>query len=187
MTRVELPYLFKAGFSSSILGIFSMQQECIPVGCVPSAAVAISPATYAWPLPCMPPLPYMPPAIPAPCGTHPLPRMPPCHAHPQRGQTDTCKNITFPQLLLRTVKRQFYTNQVNSWFFSFHFCILERVTYVKSPILSLFSTSGIGQNKDWTLTSLHLHVLYNFGWFISVLTRNDSEFPIKPTGIITGK
>ena len=31
-----------------------MKQECIPVGCVPSAAVLVSPATHA-PLPCMPP------------------------------------------------------------------------------------------------------------------------------------
>ena len=46
------------------------QQECIPVGCVPSAVVAVSPATHA---PCH----TLPPA------THtPLPRTPPCHTHP---------------------------------------------------------------------------------------------------------
>ena len=46
------------------------KQECIPVGCVPSAAVAVcfGGGVYS---------PY--------------------------GQTDTCENIIFPQLLLRTV------------------------------------------------------------------------------------
>ena len=58
------------------------RQECIPVGCVPSAAVAVSPATHA-PLPPRTPLrhacslPCMPP-----CHVHPLPCMPPCHACP---------------------------------------------------------------------------------------------------------
>ena len=63
-------------------------QECIPVGCVPSAAVAVSPATYA-PLPpamhtslchgC----PLLPCMLPSPCMPPPLPCMPPlCHAHP---------------------------------------------------------------------------------------------------------
>ena len=46
-----------------------VKQECIPVGCIPSTAVAVSPATHAslchacpchvHPLPCMPPLPCM--------------------------------------------------------------------------------------------------------------------------------
>ena len=43
-----------------------VQQECIPVGCVPSAAVAVSPAMHAPcyaqpPLPCTPLLPCTPP------------------------------------------------------------------------------------------------------------------------------
>ena len=80
-------------------------QECIPVGCVPSAAVAVSPATST-PLCCACPptmhapchacpLPYMlPPTVHAPLPCMPPPCTPPCR------QTDTCENITFPQLLL---------------------------------------------------------------------------------------
>ena len=49
----------------------SKQKECIPVGCVPPAAAAISPATHAPSRPHTSPLPRMPPQ---PC-------MPPCHAH----------------------------------------------------------------------------------------------------------
>ena len=81
-----------------------VEQECIPAGCVPSAAVAVSPATHA-------PLPYTPLTY----HTHPLPCMPPCHIHPTamhappRSEflTHACENITFPQLLLRTVKMTF--------------------------------------------------------------------------------
>ena len=91
----------------------NMRQECIPVGCVPSAAVAVSPPrtppTMHIPLPCMSPChahspchaqtPHaFPPAMHAPT-THapamhaPLPCTPPCHAHPlamhtPRGQND---------------------------------------------------------------------------------------------------
>ena len=150
--------------------IIFLKQECIPVGCVPSAAMAVSPATHApchahpptihtphlacplphmppyhtFPLPCMPPamdnplpcmpppchahtlpLPHIPPAMHAPCHGHPsamhmpLPCMPPCHAcpfslphmpplpctspPPMDRMTDSYENITFPQLLLRTV------------------------------------------------------------------------------------
>ena len=60
-------------------------QECIPVGCVPSAAVAI-----CW-VGCLP-RGCLPGGLPGGCTP------PPC------GQTDTCENITFPQLLLRMVK-----------------------------------------------------------------------------------
>ena len=42
---------------------------------------------------------------------HPPSCMPPCHTPathaPPYGQTDTCKNITFPQLLLRAVKSNY--------------------------------------------------------------------------------
>ena len=53
------------------------------------------------------PLPCMPPATHDPCHT-----WPPCHAPPLTvdRMTDACENITFPQLLLRTVikkSRQF--------------------------------------------------------------------------------
>ena len=117
-------------------------QECIPVECVPSAAVAISlamhapampapchahPSCHTCPLPCMPPyhacphqaqpLPCMPPAMHALGHACPLTCMPPTTHAPAsmhapatplpplpHGQTDACENITFPQLLLRTVK-----------------------------------------------------------------------------------
>ena len=60
------------------------EQECIPVGCVLSAALVISSATHASPLPCH----TCPPAMHAPChtcppATHaPLPHMPPSHTYP---------------------------------------------------------------------------------------------------------
>ena len=57
------------------------KQECIPVGCVPSAAVAVC-LGGCLPRGCLPRGTYT-----SPCG-----------------QTDTCVNITFLQLLLRTVK-----------------------------------------------------------------------------------
>ena len=54
------------------------KQECIPVGCVPSAAMAVSPAMHAphhaCPLPCMPHLPCTPPPCMPPFATHA-----PCH------------------------------------------------------------------------------------------------------------
>ena len=95
-------------------------QDCIPVGCVPPTAVAVSPAMQA-PPPCMPLTMHAPPtthapghACPLPCMPLPLPQtcMPLCHACPLRHTrppppvnriTDTCKNITFPQFRLRTV------------------------------------------------------------------------------------
>ena len=139
-----------------ILPRHSFQQECIPVRCVMSTAVAISHATHApchpCPLPCMPiatqaptpchayPLLYMPPTMYTPCHTCPLPHTPPamhtpchacplpctpachacplpctpaCHACPHHAHlsamhateflTRACENITFLQLLLRTV------------------------------------------------------------------------------------
>ena len=54
---------------------------------------------YAPLLSCMSPLPCMPPAMHAPCHACPLP----CTPSVDR-MTDACENMTFPQLLLRTVK-----------------------------------------------------------------------------------
>ena len=79
------------------------KQECIPVGCVTSAAVAVSLAMhtprhahpYAMHAPCN----ACPPPCMPPCHTCPLPCMSPCHAHPDMNRiTDTCENITLPQL-----------------------------------------------------------------------------------------
>ena len=59
------------------------EQENIPVGCVPSAAVAVSPAMHApyhahplphmYPLPCMPPSHACPPVMHAPQSCMPPP------------------------------------------------------------------------------------------------------------------
>ena len=71
-----------------------LKQECIPVGCVPSTAVAVSPATHARP------------AMHAPHHTCPLTCLSlAMHAAPLLTEflTHACENITFPQLLLRTV------------------------------------------------------------------------------------
>ena len=67
------------------------KQECIPVGCIPPAAVATSPAKHiplhheCVPLPCMPPLPHTHPfTTHAPLGQAcppPLPCMPPFAMH----------------------------------------------------------------------------------------------------------
>ena len=84
-------------FDTTVLGIkngnsnktSSRTQECIPVGCVPSAAVAVPGGG----------------GVPAqegclPKGVSARERTPP------PGQTDDCENKTFPQLLLRTVITQ---------------------------------------------------------------------------------
>ena len=58
----------------------SHKQECIPVGCVPPTAVAISPAMHAPPhchCHTCPPAMHTSPAMPAPFAMHT-----PCHAHP---------------------------------------------------------------------------------------------------------
>ena len=62
------------------------KQECMLVGWVPSAAVAISPATYKSPPPCTPLCHASPTRIPPT-----MHALLPCHA-------DRCENITFPQL-----------------------------------------------------------------------------------------
>ena len=67
-------------------------QECIPVGCIPSAAVPFR-GGGVWP-----------------GGYKPPPSV--------DGMTDACENITFPQLLLRTVKIQtlkYNTNTCIRW------------------------------------------------------------------------
>ena len=75
------------------------KQECIPVGCVPSATVTIS-------LGCLPGGGCLPArrgvCLPGGCWSG---GCLPAGGGPGRGcgQTDTCENITFPQLLLWTV------------------------------------------------------------------------------------
>ena len=75
------------------IGKLCCQQECIPVGCIPPTAVAVSPAMHPTlmhaPSPCYAhPMPYMPHAMhaPMPCMPHamhaPMPSMPPFHACP---------------------------------------------------------------------------------------------------------
>ena len=87
-------------------------QECIPVGCVPPASVAVSPATHPRnhtcppchvhthttpPPPCLPLAMHAPPPLPS---TPSLPHMPPPCTPPllwTEGMTHTCENITLPK------------------------------------------------------------------------------------------
>ena len=81
------------------------EQECIPVGCVPSAAVAVSwgvcpggvclvfPGDGVWPGGCLPSL----------LGKGCVWQTPPTWTE---FLTDDCENITFPQPRLRTVTSQ---------------------------------------------------------------------------------
>ena len=82
------------------------KQECIPVGCIPSAAVAVSPGGQSRP----------PPRADTPKADTPQEQTPPWSRHPHgsrppweqtpppRGQTYDCKSITFATSL-RTVKK----------------------------------------------------------------------------------
>ena len=105
-----------------------------------SAAVAVSPAAHTHtpdrhaspthathtPLPCkpcMPPCYTHPPAIHAPWHAHPLLRTPPATHTPLWTELLTLvKNITFPQLLLRTVKIQ-NQNKTQHYIFVYKFLI----------------------------------------------------------------
>ena len=87
-----------------------IKQECIPVGCVLSAALAVSPATHAPCHACQLHHATSPFAIHTPFATHApfITHGPSFATHdpaplPLNRITDMCKNITFPQLLLRTV------------------------------------------------------------------------------------
>ena len=66
-----------------ILSLNIVKQECIPAGCVPPAAEAVSPAMHT-PLPRIPPAMHAPLPHTAPCHAYLLPHMPPtlCHTHP---------------------------------------------------------------------------------------------------------
>ena len=90
-------------------GDVAIRQECIPVGCVPPTAVAVRGAISTR---------HSPPSrsrTPPPWSMHPPDQAPPGpgtprdqtlreQAHPPVNRiTDTCKNITFPQLRLRAV------------------------------------------------------------------------------------
>ena len=101
----EIPYCVLEMYEGLTfkIGTPPERQECIPVGCVPPAVVAVSPATHAPlpctpspPPPCMPPFPCMPLCYTRPAAMHvPWPCTPPC------GQTDTCENITFVDFVCR--------------------------------------------------------------------------------------
>ena len=59
------------------------------------------------PLPCIPPSPCIPPLPHRPPSPHPHFAMhPPFTTHRMDRMTDACENITFPELLLRTVIKQ---------------------------------------------------------------------------------
>ena len=98
----------------SLLSIITnREQECIPVGCVPSAAVAVCPG---WGVSaqggrvstqggCLPRG-----HLPGLGGMYISP------THPSRTEylTDACENITFPQLRLRTVKTKYSSGIVEA-------------------------------------------------------------------------
>ena len=129
---------------------YMSQQGCIPVGCVPSAAVAVCWGAvclpWGWCLPrgaggvCLPGRGCLPGGggLPA-SGVH----LPPC------GQTDTCENITF----LRTV--------IIEWFI-----VQFRTRYHTACLLSCFHSLYFPfdrvDKKTWSLTypSFH-HSLYS--------------------------
>ena len=80
--KVHDPFLVASPiFSEWLLWHHSKEQECIPVGCVPPAAMAVSPATH---VPCHACLPakHVPPAMHAPLLCTPPCHTPPYHAHP---------------------------------------------------------------------------------------------------------
>ena len=99
-------------------------QECIPVGCVPSAAVGVSchahpllamhaPATCAppsqcmplamhTPLPCTPPMPHTPPAIHAPCHTHPPASCHTCPPHTCPPPGEVCLSEQIAKIICRS-------------------------------------------------------------------------------------
>ena len=89
---------------------YQTKQECIPVGCVPSAPVAISPGGRH-----PPPRSRHPPGADThtpradtPGADTPWEQTPPQEQTPSCGQTHACKNITFATLL-RTVIMQNYS------------------------------------------------------------------------------
>ena len=114
-------------FSSDVINILNFtsghpnlehintEQECVPVGCVLLAQVAIPSGMPPPPHHTCSPLPCTLLCHTNPCHTSPLPctspchmctpwhacclavhTTPPCHACPPRGQTGVCENITLP-------------------------------------------------------------------------------------------
>ena len=78
-------------------------QECIPMGCMPPASVTVSgrgegvsPGGSVCPGGCT-----------SPCPLHPWIHLP-TPSTPREQNTDRCKNITFPQLRLRAVKKRLW-------------------------------------------------------------------------------
>ena len=95
------------------------EQECIPVGCVPPTAVAVGGGLHHAP----PREQTTPDQAPPQTGT-PREQTPPRSRHsPVNRITDTCKNITFPQLRLRAVmmeernKRRYTSSEGTRHFF----------------------------------------------------------------------
>ena len=126
------------------------KQECIPVGCVPPAAVAVGclhqdqtppPQDHAPPrdqaLP--PPGPGTPPPDQAPPGTrHPPDQAPPC------GQTDTCKHITLPQTSFAGGNNKIWRTLVflvGQWYPCFGLLVMSATGFVTREI-SLLLCNG---------------------------------------------
>ena len=160
--------------------IFTDFQQCIWLGptscwkiCEYQSHISGRLSCHAHPLPRMPPLHHTCPlhqACPPLPHIPPSPRMPPpsyamhvpfamyvslCHAHPPLcdRMTDACENISFPQLLLRTVKISmlvlkhglFLTKneqivckltKIEVWFVCLFFSLLRRLAYLRNiPLL----------------------------------------------------
>ena len=120
------------------LGNKLWRQECIPVGCVLPASVAVSPAGMSpamhAPLPCIPPQPCMPPFT-----MH----TPLHYAYPpeQNFLTHACESITFPQLLLWAV-----INKKNNYFYT------EALWSGSNHIRVIcWPRSDLGQQEMWDL------------------------------------
>ena len=97
-----------------ILNCTHREQECIPVGCVPSAAVAVYRGGG-----CLLPVGGLRPGrVSAPGGMSAtggcIPACTGADTPPVNRITYRCKNITFPQLRLRTVKMKFVVCPLDS-------------------------------------------------------------------------
>ena len=107
MPHSSFPWFANHGVFPKCFGWIHSQQECIPVGCVPPAAVAVPGALHQAPPGSSPPKPGTPqeqtpqtrhPPAPPPGPGTPRSRPPREQAAPVDRITDACENITLPRL-----------------------------------------------------------------------------------------
>ena len=143
---------------SLILVRASWKQECIPVGCVPPAAVAVRGCLHPAPPWEQAPPPEGPdPLGPGPPGTrhHPGTR----HLPPVDRMTDRCKHITLPQTSFAG------GNNTNMLYAQCHLPFWKNVRcfYVKS-IFSIWQQTYSTQVEDPTLLSLWTWDFFHLWW-----------------------